>query len=393
VIRAARRGRRLFGSSGVSLLLVAALASAGRAQAAAGAPVLFQSAPGRFEVAAADVEAARAVVAAAGEAWDALTPALGLPEAFASPVYVRVMPAGAWAGPVAFHVWAEPGGVVSLRMRAASPPAEIRRAIVEALLTRLAIWHHGAASARTVPRWLVEGAVSRWETQVDPARLDLLQQETATMAPPPLEAVLSWRDDDADSRRLRAGAGWLVRFLAEEGEGGEWTACRDHLLAGMESSRALAMSYPGRFAEAGERELWWQVGWHAQQRARTLPLWDAADSRAAIADAVRIVMSREGRDVVVAPPDWPALARSPAGRAEIARRTRALEKRAAIWHPFYRNAALSLGRLLQQAGAGEAGAFATALAAFDTDWRAGAELEAASARALEAFEAQRGPGR
>jgi hypothetical protein len=393
VIRAARRGRRLFGSSGVSLLLVAAFASAGRAQAAAGAPVLFQSAPGRFEVAAADVEAAREVVAAAGEAWDALTPVLGLPAAFASPVYVRVIPAGAWAGPVVFRVWVEPGGVVSLRMRAASPPAEIRRAIVEALLTKLALWHHGAASAPTVPRWLVDGAVSQWQTQVDPARLDLLQQETATMAPPPLEAVLSWRDDDADVRRLRAGAGWLMRFLAEEGEAGEWAACRDRLLAGVESSRALAASYPGRFAEAGERELWWQVGWHAQRRALTLPMLDAADSRAAIADAVRIVMSREGRDVVVAPPDWPALARSPAGRAEIARRTRALEKRAAIWHPFYRNAALSLGRLLKQAGAGDAGAFATALAAFDTDWRAGAELEAASARALDAFEAQRGAGR
>lgn len=390
MIRAARRGRRLFGSSGVSLLLVAALAGAGRAQAAAGAPVLFQSAPGRFEVAAADVEAAREVVAAAGETWDVLTPVLGLPEAFASPVYVRVMPASAWAGPVAFRVWVEPGGVVSLRMRAASPPAEIRRAIVEALLTKLAIWHHGAASVTPVPRWLVEGAVSRWQTQVDPARLDLLQQETATMAPPPLEAVLSWREDDADLRRLRAGAGWLVRFLAEAGE---WAACRDRLLAGVESSRALATSYPGRFAEAGERELWWQVGWHAQRRARTLPMLDAADSRAAIADAVRIVMSREGRDVLVAPPDWPALARSPAGRAEIARRTRALETRAAIWHPFYRNAALSLARLLKQAGAGDAGAFATALAAFDTDWRAGAELEAASVRALEAFEAQRGTGR
>jgi hypothetical protein len=120
---------------------------------------------------------------------------------------------------------------------------------------------------------------------------------------------------------------------------------------------------------------------------------DAADSRAAIADAVRIVMSREGRDVLVAPPDWPALARSPAGQAEIARRTRALETRAAIWHPFYRNAALSLARLLKQAGAGDAGAFATALTAFDSDWRAGTDLEAASARALEAFEAQRGAGR
>lgn len=391
----AARGRPRARGSGPGLALIATLilARAGLAAPVSPAPVVFQSAPGRFEVAAADPDAARAVVAPAGEGWTLLAPVLGLPAAFESPIFVRVIPTAAWTDSAEFRLWVEPGGVVSLRLQAGRAAPVIRRALTEALLAKLAVWRHGAGPARPWPRWLVAGALAWWSAQRHPAELDRLQQESATLAPPPLDAVLRWHQDDPPTPRLVAGSAWLLRFLMDEGGAGEWARLLDRLLAGDAAARALRSSYPGRFADEAERELWWQVGWQALRRVPALPTLDAAESRALVSDASRIVMGRNGRDVLVGPADWPELARSRAGRAGLAERARALAPHLAMLHPFYRNAGLSLMRLLDAAQAGDAGAASAALVAFDADWRAGSELEAASTRALDAFAAQREAGR
>jgi hypothetical protein len=372
---------------------LAALAFSGSSSTSRGAPVIFESGPGRFEISAADARAAQPIVAAASEAWQTLADPLGLPPVFSSPVYVRVLPpvpGNAREETAAeCRLTIEPGGVVALRVDAAVSKMEMRRGLVRALLGRLAVWRHGARPSVNVLAWLETACEIEWRTQAEPAQRDALQQESAAWAPPAIAGLLHAGHEERDAPAWAAGAFWLMTFLrAEAVGGGEWREFLDRLLGGEDPEAALAASYPGRFANPAERELWWQTGWHHHRRRRALPLRDAAESRAIVADAARFVFMRHRREVAVSPEEWPELARSADGRAALRAHAEQLARELLTLHPFYRNAGLALGRLLAAAESGSPEALAAARVAFDADWRAGSELEAATARALDAAEAR-----
>ena len=148
------RARALVAWFGVAL-------AAMRAGGASPVPVIFQSAPGRFEVAAIDATAAEAVVARAEEAWPLLAAPLALPEAFSSPIFVRLVPAADWVETAPFRVIVEAGGVVSVRLREAGTLEErvVRQALVQGLLLRTAVARHGVGGRPTAPRWLEEACL------------------------------------------------------------------------------------------------------------------------------------------------------------------------------------------------------------------------------------------
>ncbi|MFM9091649.1 MAG: hypothetical protein ACKOUK_07930, partial [Verrucomicrobiota bacterium] len=107
------------------------------------APVLAASLAGRFEVASMDAAVAHRVAAAAEEGWRVLAAPLGLPPAFPSPVFVRVVPAGAAGAPATHELAVETGGLVTLWL---GPRAQegraLRLALVDALLHRLGVALH-----------------------------------------------------------------------------------------------------------------------------------------------------------------------------------------------------------------------------------------------------------
>ena len=354
-------------------------------------PVLFQSAPGRFEVAAVDVGGAQRVVAQATEAWQQLAGPLVLPEAFPSPVFVRLIPSNEWAEPVPFRVFVEVGGVVSVRVRnhATTPVLFVRRALVQGLLMRQAVARHGVHERLAAPLWLELACVGWWRTRAEPALLDALKQSTAGRDPPALDRLLTWRRGETEPVEWSDGAVWLLAFLrSESGPAQEWSAFLQRLLGGEAPDLALAASFPSRFESARERELWWQTGWHHLRRARTLPGLEAAESRAELADLARFVVFREGRDVVMTLRDLLGQAGDPVVADELTRRATALNRVLPAVHPFYRNAALSFGELL--AGRNKSAERRESLwTAFEADWRDANELAAASAAALDAIELSR----
>ncbi len=354
-------------------------------------PVLFQSAPGRFEVAAVDVGGAQRVVAQAVEAWQLLAGPLALPEAFPSPVFVRLIPSTEWTEPVPFRVFVEVGGVVSVRVRWAETTPEIfvRRALVQGLLMRQAVARHGVNDRLAAPLWLEQACVGWWRTRAEPALLDALKQSTARRVPPALDRMFNWRRGEAEPVDLSEGAVWLLAFLrGESGRPQEWSSFLQRLLGGEAPDAALAVSFPDRFENAPERELWWQTGWHHLRRARTLPGLEAAESRAELADLGRFVVLREGKDVVMTLRDVLGRAGEPAVAAELTQRATALNRVLPAVHPFYRNAALSFGELL--AGRDKSAERRASLwTAFEADWRDANELEKASAAALDAIELSR----
>lgn len=351
-------------------------------------PVIFQSAPGRFEVAAIDATAAQAVVAQAEEAWRWLAAPLALPEAFSSPVFVRLVPAAEWSEPRTFRVIVEAGGVVSVRLRwsEAMPEPVVRRALVQALLLRIAVARYGANERLTAPRWVEEACVGWWQTRAEAAQLDALKQETARQVPPPLKEVLNWSRGAADSRELTVGAVWLLALLQEEStRAGEWAQLLGRLLGGDPPATALAEAFPGRFADETARELWWQTGWHQLRRGRTLPSLEPAESRAGLAELARFVWAEDGRDRIVPLREVLAHGREPAVAAELRRRATALNRLVPALHPFYRNAGLSLAEALDASDAAAERREASC-AAFERDWQDATELEATTAAALDVLE-------
>ncbi len=355
---------------------------------AAPAPVVFESAPGHFEVAALEAAAAESVATRAEEGWQLLATPLGLPERFSTPVFVRLVPAADWGERAPFRVIIEAGGVVSVRVRWDAQTADLflRRALVQALLMRLAVSYYGVAEKLAAPLWVELGCVGWWETRADPAQGDALRQRSRRFNPPGLADLLSWQRGAAEMGDLTVGAAWLLAWLqAESGHEGEWPAMLRRLLGGEPGAASLAACFPGRFVSEAERELWWQTGWHSLSRARALPTLEAWDSRGELASLVRFVFAREDRDNVVPLATVLTHANEPAVEAELQQRASELSHLIPALHPFYRNAGLSLTDALA-AGSAKAAVQATRVAAFERDWRDAVALELATQSALDALE-------
>ncbi|MBM3854554.1 MAG: hypothetical protein FJ399_15625, partial [Verrucomicrobia bacterium] len=363
--------------------------AAGALEGADASPVIVRTAPGRFEIAAVDSAAAHYVAAAAEEGWRLLQGPLGLPPAYTSPVFVRLIPQGTGAEGEPFRVIVEPGGVVSVWLRGGAVPGDtLRRALVRGLLSRLGVAQAGGAAAPTVPRWLEHGCAKWWHTRAEAAQLDAAKQQAARMPPPGLAALLEWPRDGPEQPGLTVAALWLLTFLqGESGRAGEWPAFVRRLLAGGDAQAALAACYSGRFGGPESRELWWQTGWHQVRRVRVLPVLEAAESREQVGALARFVFrAAEGDDDAVVPLRTVLVRRGePIVAAELARRAAELARLIPLLHPFYRNAGLTLAAAVAP-GAKSAKRCEELCAAFEQDWRDGVDLEQASTAALEAWE-------
>jgi hypothetical protein len=240
----------------------------------------------------------------------------------------------------------------------------------------------------TAPLWLEHACVGWWRTRAEPAQLDALKQASARLAPPALEDLLRWQRGATEPAPFVDGAVWLLTFLTgEAGKAAEWPSLLHRLLGGEAPVAALAASFPGRYANDGERELWWQTGWQQLRRARVLPGWEAAESRVELAEMVRFVFTHQGEDAVMPLRAVLERAGEPVVDRELKRRAAAVNRLLTALHPFYRNAALSLADALAVRGAGAERRDA-ACAAFEQDWRDATELERASATALDALSAR-----
>jgi hypothetical protein len=257
----------------------------------------------------------------------------------------------------------------------------VRRSLVQALLMRLAVAQHGVNEKLAAPLWLEHAGEGWWITRAAPAQLDALKQESARLAPPALADVLGWQRSDVESRALAVGAVWLLEFFqTESGPAGEWREFLRRIGGGDEAMAALTESFPGRFGDEVERELWWQTGWHQLRRQHALPSLGAADSRGLLAASARFVWTANGRDAVVPLPDVLRRAREPAVVAELKVRLAEVNRVLPALHPFYRNAGIALADAFQTRSNGEAMA-----AAFEREWREATELETATNAALDAL--------
>ena len=350
---------------------------------------VFQSGAGRFEVSAWDADVAQQVTSSAEEAWRSLASPLGLPDAFSSPVFLRVVRPAEWQERSPFLTQVEPGGVVSVRLVWASEPAQrsTERAIVQGLLMRLAVAQHGVHGGLTVPLWLELGSVGWWRSRAEAARMDALKYETRRLPAPRLSELLRAQRGDAVPTNMNSGATWLVAVLASEsGRTAAWSQLLRRLLNGEAPETALEVTFGDRFRGDAEREIWWRTCLEQALRTRTLPGLQIEESRLALESLSRLMVLGENGDRVVLLEEMLVHAEEPFVLAELARRGAEAARLAPSIHPFYRNAALALAEACGATNASLERRVQLARA-FGQDWAAAQTLAQASAAALDAFEA------
>jgi len=343
-------------------------------------PRIFYTRQGEFEIIVQDVDVAQPALELGRAVWSALSAPLGLPaDGFSSPVSVRLVPAAQWSEPAPFTVVVESPGRVTVRVRWSKEmdTVVVRRAFVQGLILRQAVAWHGVGPHLTVPLWL-EHACTAWSLARErPALLDAFQQESAALTSvPPLRALLSWQRGEVESRGWELSSLWLFSQLqAEATEPARWGGWVRGVVGGAAPFETLPHFYRGLWTDAAGVELWWQVSFRHQSRLRTIPVMTTEASRSWLADRSRWLAGRQGREVVLTLEELPELRKEPWVRAELIERVKQTQSVLGVIHPFYVNAALSLGRLYEAALKGKQEQFKAARSDFERDAIDGRELE------------------
>lgn len=358
---------------------------------------------GRFDVVALPGPDGVRLAELAKLAWAEWMTELGLPSRLLTGITVRLTPAEQWGfAEPHWRVVVEPGGIVSVWLKAGDETGTERdrrwlAGLADGAMRRLAVLTGVEVAEPRAPAWLTVAAAEAVLVAEQPSMLDAWQARmVGAGSAPTLRDLLYWADSqgpDADERR-RDGAYGLWLWLREEGVRSQaWGRFVRALLGGEAPGAALAREH-GRLArppsEAKEWDLSWETNLTRLVRARTTPLLDAGESRRWLERLARIVVvdtqGAGGEVALVAGGDWET-------RGDVwlteerAARARLLLAEFGRMHPFYRNAAGSLGRAWSALAAGDEAGWRRAEAEWRADMADGAEMEEASRRALDAAEA------
>ncbi len=386
--------------------MVAMFASAvSRAQAQVKTPELafYGLESGRFEVAALSGPEGAELGALAEQAWAVWRGPFGLPDRWLVGITVRLAPAEGW--PPGTHSWrvaAEPGGIVSVWIRARLPGEagglpERRRllaALAEGAMHRQAVFIGVPPERITTPAWLSAGAAEAVLIRQQPSLSDAWQRDTARLATVPgLNSVLMWRmSESSDPQNLRVAAYGVWSWLQADGQRtGAWRRFLADVLGGGDALTALARHYqemPGRRSPQ-ELELAWQTVCAHLVRVKNVPVLEPSETRRWLEQLDRIVLaegtgSQDAAFELVDLWDW---RKEPSVRTPLADRAALLAANFRQVHPFYRNAAGSLGRAWLALEQGKSTAWRVARQEWKQDKALGLELEVASTRLLHEQEA------
>ncbi len=397
----------------VAATLLASWASAARGQDDSGAATSPAEKPsavrllsggggGRFEIVAEEGGEGVRLAELAGQAWLAWREPLGLPERLQTSILVRLIPEARWSwGETFSRVSAEPGGVVTVWLRGGGERglAGERRWLVglaEGAWRRKAFLSGLPVDAVPVPRWLSLAAAESFLTAQRPALLDAWQAELRRPG-----NILKLREvllgGSADGEAFVSDEAFAVSSLAvwrwlREVDQRAWPRFTLGLLKGESAGAALAREYGRlvpRVAEAREWELAWRVAVAREETARTTPVMAPAEARRRLEQLARIVAfdARTGREQVLPVAGewttrrevWPARERETRARILTAELPRI--------HPFYYNAAVSLGTVWQALARDKERAWREAAANWEADLATGMDLERSSSALLDAAEA------
>lgn len=388
--------RILAGLAGLTLLFAVAPSAASAAESPTAR--LLGAGSGRFEVVAEPGADGVRLAELAAAAWTEWSGPLGLPARLPVAITVRLVPESGWpSDDLPWRVVVEPTGVASVWIRAGGESGVVRErrwlsALAEGVLRRRALLEGVALEKVAAPTWLVAAAAEAMIVAERPSMLDAWQAEVAQETnSATLRDVLFWAKRgsvSSDEPRRRAAFGIWLWLREESGRSGSWERLVGALLAGETPGVALAREFSRmtrRPTEAREWELAWRVAKARLIALRLVPMMNAAESRLWIERVARVVAvdTRTGEErVATAWGEW-GLREEPWMLTERAERARLMTGNFAQIHPFYRNAAGSLGRAWVALAEGREKAWREASMDWARDMETGRALEDASRRLLD----------
>ena len=354
---------------------------------------------GRFEVVALAGPEGSRLGALAGHAWAVWRGPFGLPERWPVGITVRLAPAANWtAGAASWRVAADPGGIVSIWVRTEVPGGPLgvdeERRILAALaagaMHRQAVFIGVPADRVTTPAWLGAAAAEAVIIRQQPSLSDAWQRDAATwLRVPALNEIVNWKvAEPAPDARVRAAAFGVWSWLQADGaRSGAWRRFLAEVLAGGDAMGALARNYgtiPGR-GSSQELELAWQTAFAQFVRSQNVPVLEPVEARRWLEQINRVVIldTSGGVEQAFELSDLWARRKETDVRVQLEDRSSLLAANLRLMHPFYRNAAGSLGRAWLALLQGKEGAWQTAREELRQDIEAGRELETASKRILD----------
>ncbi len=362
---------------------------------------LHSEGSGRFEVLSSPGSDGARLAALADAAWTEWAGALGLPARLPTAIIVRLSPRDDWGfGEVPSRVVVDPAGIVSVWIRADGGSGVSRerlwlRALAEGVLRRKAVLL-GLDPAKTrAPRWLAAAAAEAAVVAERPSMMDAWRGDFGGLAHPAglREILLGEVADPVDANEARdtAAYGVWLWLRDESGKSGAWERFVGALLGGESSGAALAREFSRltpRPREAREWELAWRVAAARFAFARTTPMFTAEESRRRLERLSRVVVmeARTGAERVLPPwGEWVSR-EEPWAKAVLAERAGIIEVDFTRFHPFYSNAAGSLGRAWSALGAGREKDWRAASVEWARDMEDGRVLENASRALLDQAE-------
>jgi hypothetical protein len=361
--------------------------------------VLYSAGAGRFDVVAQPGPQGLRLAALAEAAWPEWARAWELPTRYSTAITARLVPTEQWSFKDAeWRVVDDAGGLVTVWLRGAaegemetSELARERRwltGLAAAVLRRQALQLGFAPERSVVPAWLAAGAAEAVLIAEQPALLDAWQLRVhGAEHGPSLRAILLSADALTEREQSAAYGVWLWLREASGREPG-WRRFVAALLGGETAGAALARELGGlvtKPADAREWELAWRVATARLAGTRVTPVADAAETRRWVEQLSRIVArdaASGGERAVSAAGDW-AERREPWLSEERSRRADLLARELTRLHPFYRNAAGSLGRAWLALANGTEAEWRAAERDWLADWATGRALEEASKQLLD----------
>lgn len=360
---------------------------------------MFLEGSGRFEVVALPGPDGVRLADLADAAWVEWREPLGLPDRLPVAVTVRLAPRADWIfGDASTWVAVDPSGVVSVWIRADAESGLERerlwlRALAEGALRRKAVLLGLDRAKSQTPRWLAAAAAEAALVAERPSMADAWRGEFANAGgPATLRDILLGGVSDGPGResavRDRAAFGVWLWLRDESGRSGAWERFVAALLGGESSGAALAREFARLNAkprEAREWELAWKVAAARLSLARTAPMFSAEESRVRLERLARVVVRdlRTGQERVLPPwGEW-ATREEAWPRSVLAERSGILEVDFTQIHPFYSNAAGSLGRAWGSLAAGREAEWREASVEWSRDMADGRILEEASRALLD----------
>ena len=353
---------------------------------------------GRFEVLSLPGAEGVRLAGLAEAAWAEWMAPLGLPSRLPVAITVRLVPKADWIfGNAPTRVAADPGGVVSVWILS-EEGADLARerlwltALAEGALRRKTFLLGVDPAKAQPPTWLTVAAAEAVIVARQASMQEAWQEDFGKEAKPAkLRDVLLWRfegDAEGSLARARASYGVWLWLRDESGKSGAWERFVAAVAGGESSGAALAREFKRltpRPTEALEWELAWKVAAARLVLARPTPQLSAEASRQWLERLSRIVVTdlQTGGERVLPPwgewasrqEEWPKTTR--AERAGI------IDTGFSRIHPFYLNAASSLGRAWSALTEGKESAWREASVAWASDMADGRALENASRRLLD----------